>query len=58
MTKMKLDQEGVSYTVIDLSQDAAAVEHIKTLGHLQAPVVETDPTSWSGFRPDLNTTLS
>ncbi|MEC5178127.1 glutaredoxin-like protein NrdH [Cryobacterium sp. MP_M5] len=58
MTKMKLDQVGVSYTVVDLSQDDAAVEHIKALGHLQAPVVETESTSWSGFQPELITALA
>lgn len=58
MTKMKLDQAGISYTVVDLNQDDAALERIKTLGHLQAPVVEADSTSWSGFRPDLITALT
>ena len=58
MTKMKLDQVGVSYAVVDLSQDAAALEHIRALGHLQAPVVETASTSWSGFQPELITALA
>ena len=58
MTKKKLDQVGIRYTVVDLSQDEAALEHIKTLGHLQAPVVETASTSWSGFQPELITALA
>lgn len=58
MTKMKLDQVGVSYTVVDLSQDETALEHIRALGHLQAPVVETASTSWSGFQPELITALA
>ena len=58
LTKVKLDQEGISYAVVDLSQDEAALEHIKTLGHLQAPVVETASTSWSGFQPELITALA
>jgi glutaredoxin-like protein NrdH len=58
MTRMKLDQVGVSYTVVDLSQDEAALEHVKTLEHLQAPVVETASTSWSGFQPELITALA
>jgi glutaredoxin-like protein NrdH len=57
MTKMKLDQVGISYTVVDLSKNEAALEHIRTLGHLQAPVVETSSTSWSGFQPELITAL-
>lgn len=58
LTKMKLDQVGVSYTVVDLSQDEAALEYIKTLGHQQAPVVETASTTWSGFQPELITALA
>jgi glutaredoxin-like protein NrdH len=58
MTKMMLDQQGVSYTEIDLSHDGTALERVKALGHLQAPIVETSSTSWSGFRPDLITTLT
>ncbi|MEO7015106.1 MAG: glutaredoxin domain-containing protein [Leifsonia sp.] len=53
MTKVKLDEEGVSYTVVNLSEDESALAHIKALGHLQAPVVETTTASWAGFRPDL-----
>jgi len=32
--------------------DSAALEHVKSLGYLQAPVVVTDEDHWSGFRPD------
>ena len=35
-----------------LSEDPAALEHVKSLGYLQAPVVVTDEDHWSGFRPD------
>ena len=58
MTKKMLDQAGISYTEVDLSQNEAALEHVKELGHRQAPVVETDSTDWSGFRPDLIAALS
>jgi glutaredoxin-like protein NrdH len=33
-------------------EDPAALEHVKSLGYLQAPVVVTDEDHWSGFRPD------
>ena len=31
---------------------AAALEKVKALGYLQAPVVITDEDHWAGFRPD------
>jgi glutaredoxin-like protein NrdH len=58
MTKKMLDQAGVSYAEVDLSQNDTALEHVQALGHRQAPVVEADSTSWSGFRPDLIAALS
>ena len=30
----------------------AALEQVKALGYLQAPVVIADEDHWSGFRPD------
>ena len=33
-------------------EDPAALEQVKALGYLQAPVVITDEDHWSGFRPD------
>lgn len=50
-TYRKLDSLGVQYTVVDVSQDDAALERIKELGYLQAPVVETPDEHWSGFNP-------
>lgn len=52
-TYRRLDALGVKYEVIDVSEDAEALEHIKSLGYLQAPVVVTQDNHWSGFRPDL-----
>ena len=37
---------------MDISQDADALERLKSLGYMQAPVVVTDQDHWSGFRPD------
>ncbi|MFM6974954.1 MAG: glutaredoxin-like protein NrdH [Agromyces sp.] len=51
-TYRALDSKGVAYEVIDLSEDAGALETVKELGYLQAPVVVTDEDHWSGFRPD------
>jgi len=51
-TYRALDAKGIEYSVTDVSQDADALEHVKSLGYLQAPVVVTDGDHWSGFRPD------
>lgn len=42
----------VEYTIVDLSEDGEALDVVKALGYLQAPVVVTDDDHWSGFRPD------
>ncbi|CDJ99302.1 glutaredoxin-like protein [Microbacterium sp. C448] len=51
-TYRALDSKGLEYEVLDLSQDPSALEQVKALGYLQAPVVITDGDHWSGFRPD------
>ena len=56
-TYRALDSKGIDYEVLDLSEDAAALERVKSLGYLQAPVVIVDGEAvggdhWSGFRPD------
>lgn len=51
-TYRALDSKGIDYDVLDLSEDPAALEQVKSLGYLQAPVVITDQDHWSGFRPD------
>ena len=45
-------QKGIAYQSVDISQDAEALERLKALGYMQAPVVVTDQDHWSGFRPD------
>ena len=51
-TYRSLDKHGITYTTVDVTEDAEALEHIKGLGYMQAPVVETEDDHWSGFRPD------
>ncbi|MDJ0376825.1 glutaredoxin-like protein NrdH [Cryobacterium sp. PH31-L1] len=51
-TYRALDNKGIEYEVLDLSVDENALEAVKALGYLQAPVVITDEEHWSGFRPD------
>ena len=51
-TYRALDNQGIAYEILDLSVDEKALEAVKELGYLQAPVVITDEDHWSGFRPD------
>jgi glutaredoxin-like protein NrdH len=51
-TYRALDSKGIEYNILDVSEDPAALEQVKALGYLQAPVVITDEDHWSGFRPD------
>ena len=51
-TYRALDAKGIEYEIHDLSEDPTALEQVKALGYMQAPVVVTDEDHWSGFRPD------
>lgn len=51
-TYRALDSKGLEYEIFDVSEDEKALELVKSLGYLQAPVVVADGDHWSGFRPD------
>lgn len=51
-TYRALDQRGISYSVVDISEDADALAMVRNLGYLQVPVIMTGDDHWSGFRPD------
>lgn len=51
-TYRALDKNGVTYKTVDISQDADALERVRAMGYMQAPVVITESDHWSGFRPD------
>ncbi|MFF2388895.1 glutaredoxin domain-containing protein [Agromyces sp. NPDC058104] len=58
LTKRRLDAAGLEYAERDLVTDPTALEFVKTLGYLSAPVVvvrDADGLTrhWAGFRPDL-----
>ncbi|GAA2014047.1 glutaredoxin-like protein NrdH [Brevibacterium samyangense] len=57
-TYRALDAKGIEYRSVDLSQDPNALDVVKAMGYMQAPVVVTDNDHWSGFRPDKIATLS
>ena len=47
-----LDNAGISFTKIDITEDPEARDYVMALGYLAAPVVVTGDAHWSGFRPD------
>ena len=51
-TYRALDAKGLKYKSVDLSVDENALDVVKAMGYMQAPVVVTDQDHWSGFRPD------
>lgn len=51
-TVRALDKKGIEYKVVDMSQDIDALERVRALGYMQAPVVMAGSDHWSGFRPD------
>lgn len=57
-TKRALNKAGVAYDVVDITEDADALDRIKSMGYVQAPVVITEQDHWSGFRPDKIKSLS
>ena len=57
-TMRALDKKGVNYSVIDVTEDQAAYDHVIELGAQQVPVVETGTEHWTGYRPDKISSLS
>lgn len=57
-TVKSLNNAGISYRYVDVTTDEQALETVRELGYMAAPVVVTEDTHWSGFRPDLIATLS
>ncbi len=51
-TYRRLDMNGVAYKVVDVTEDPKALEYVKSLGHLSAPVVVAGEDHWSGFNPN------
>lgn len=52
-TKKDLKKRGLEFEVIDVTEDDAALEKVKSMGFLGAPVVIAGDQSWAGYRPDL-----
>lgn len=56
-TKKYLTSKNVEFQVVDLTEDASAMDKVKALGYQAAPVVIAGDDHWSGFRPDRLATL-
>ena len=57
-TYRALDSKGIEYRSVDLSKDPNALDVVKAMGYMQAPVDVTDNDHWSGFRPDKIAAIS
>jgi glutaredoxin-like protein NrdH len=56
-TYRALDNHGIAYHSIDITEDTEAFDRLKALGHQSAPVVESPIGDWAGFQPDKITEL-
>lgn len=52
MSKRLLDQNQITYQIVDVDEDTGALETIKSLGYSALPVITAGDDHWSGFRPD------
>lgn len=57
-TTRALEARGLDFDLVDLTEDAAALELVQGLGYRQAPVVVAGDDHWAGFRPDMISRLS
>ncbi|TCS00919.1 MULTISPECIES: glutaredoxin-like protein NrdH [unclassified Rhizobium] len=57
-TYRALDRLGVDYEIIDISEDADALDRVRGMGYMQVPVVVAGESHWAGFRPDMISALS
>lgn len=57
-TTREMDRRGIAYEYIDLAEDAEAMNTVRDMGYMQAPVVVAGDDHWSGFRPDKISQLS
>ncbi|MFM2280240.1 MAG: hypothetical protein RLZZ444_2471 [Pseudomonadota bacterium] len=57
-TTRALDRQGITYTLIDISEDAQAFALVQGLGYRQVPVVIAGERHWAGFRPDMISALA
>lgn len=49
-TIRKLESLNIPFEVVIMTDEE--IEHYKSLGFMQLPIVETDDQIWSGYKPD------
>lgn len=52
-TKRAMESRGLRFELINIDEQPHAADELRAQGFRQLPVVVTDETSWSGFRPDM-----
>lgn len=52
-TERRLNERGITFETVDLSENPETLAQLVHAGYRQAPVVITPDASWSGYRPDL-----
>jgi glutaredoxin-like protein NrdH len=57
-TKKLLKKNDIAFETVDLSQDETAMTMVRELGYSAAPVVVAGDKHWSGFRPDMISSLA
>ncbi|MFV0556153.1 MAG: glutaredoxin-like protein NrdH [Lactovum sp.] len=53
MVKRYLEENNVNFTEYNIEEEPKYRDYIVSLGYQALPVVETEQTHFSGFRPDL-----
>lgn len=48
----------MDYEIVDISEDAEALDRVRGMGYMQVPVVVAGENHWAGFRPDMISSLS
>jgi len=57
-TKKLLNKNEIEFSTVDLTEDNEAMAYVKSLGYASAPVVIAGDKHWSGFRPDMISSLA
>ena len=57
-TKRLMTKNNIDFVSVDLSTDITALEYVRSLGYQAAPVIVAGDVHWSGFRPDMISSLA
>lgn len=57
-TTNELERKNIPYKYVDLTKDAEAMDTVRGMGYMQAPVVVAGDEHWAGFRPDKISALA